>query len=89
MDELQLNNFTYNFNDGQVTSAQIGLYGNEAATGEYINASIRVNKDDLPTGKTFTQVAMADMVTIARQKLAKDTAIKEAAAKPEGSANNQ
>jgi hypothetical protein len=35
------------------------------------------------------QVAMADMVTIARQKLAKDTAIKEAAAKPEGSANIQ
>lgn len=89
MDELQLNNFTYNFNDGQVTSAQIGLYGSEAATGEYINASIRVNKDDLPADKTFMQVAMADMVTIARQKLAKDTAIKEAAAKPEGSANNQ
>lgn len=80
MDELQLNNFTYNFNDGQVTSAQIGLYGNEAATGEYINASIRVNKDDLPAGKTFMQVAMADMVTIARQKLAKDTAIKQAQA---------
>ena len=89
MDKLQLNNFTYNFNDGQVTSAQIGLYGNEAATGEYINASIRINKDDLPADKTFMQVAMADMVTIARQKLAKDTAIKEAAAKPEGSANNQ
>lgn len=89
MDKLQLNIFTYNFNDGQVTSAQIGLYGNEAATGEYINASIRVNKDDLPADKTFMQVAMADMVTIARQKLAKDTAIKEAAAKPEGSANNQ
>lgn len=80
MDQLQLNNFTYNFNDGQVTSAQIGLYSNEAATGEYINASIRVNKDDLPTGKTFMQVAMADMVTIARQKLAKDTAIKQAQA---------
>lgn len=89
MDQLQLNNFTYNFNDGQVTSAQIGLYGNEAATGEYINALIRVNKDDLPSDKTFMQVAMADMVTIARQKLAKDTAIKEAAANPEGSANNQ
>lgn len=80
MDELQLNNFTYNFNDGQVTSAQIGLYGNEAATGEYINASIRVNKDDLPADKTFMQVAMADMVVIAKQKLAKDTAIKQAQA---------
>lgn len=89
MDKLQLNNFTYNFNDGQVTSAQIGLYGNEAAIGEYINASIRVNKDDLPAGKTFMQVAMADMVTIARQKLAKDTAIKEAAAKTDNGADNQ
>lgn len=89
MDKLQLNNFTYNFNDGQVTSAQIGLYGNEAATGEYINASIRVNKDDLPAGKTFMQVAMADMVTIARQKLAKDTAIKEATVKTDNGADNQ
>lgn len=80
MDKLQLNIFTYNFNDGQVTSAQIGLYGNEAATGEYINASIRVNKDDLPADKSFMQVAMADMVVIAKQKLAKDTAIKQAQA---------
>ena len=70
-------------------AAQIGLYGNEAATGEYINASIRVNKDDLPADKTFMQVAMADMVTIARQKLAKDTAIKEAAAKTDNGADNQ
>lgn len=89
MDQLQLNNFTYNFNDGQVTSAQIGLYGNEAATGEYINASIRVNKDDLPADKTFMQVAMADMVTIARQKLATDTAIKEAATKAKTNTDNQ
>ena len=89
MDKLQLNNFTYNFNDGQVTSAQIGLYGNEATTGEYINASIRVNKDDLPADKTFMQVAMADMVTIARQKLAKDTAIKETTAKTDNGADNQ
>lgn len=89
MDELQLNNLTYNFNDGQVTSAQIGLYGNEPVTGEYINASIRVDKDDLPADKTFMQVAMADMVTIARQKLAKDTAIKEAAAKTDNGADNQ
>ena len=89
MDKLQLNNFTYNFNDGQVTSAQIGLYGNEAATGTSIKASIRVTKDDLPADKTFMQVDMADMVTIARQKLAKDTAIKEAAAKTDNGADNQ
>lgn len=77
MNELQVNNFTYNFDNGQITSAQIGLYGNEVTSGEYINASIRVNSSDLPEGKTFMQVAMGDMATIARRKLAKDTAIKE------------
>ena len=77
MDELQVNNFTYNFDNGQITSAQIGLYGNEATSSEYINASIRINSSDLPEGKTFMQVAMGDMVMIARQKLAKDTAIKD------------
>ncbi len=77
MDNLQVNNFTYNFDNGQITSAQIGLYGNEATSGEYINASIRVNSSDLPEAKTFMQVAMGDVIAIARQKLAKDTVVKE------------
>lgn len=79
MENLQVNSFTYNFDNGKITSAQIGLYGNESASGEYINASIRVNQSDLPAGKDFMQVAMGDMVTIARQKLAKDTEYKAAA----------
>lgn len=78
MENLQVNSFTYNFDDGKITSAQIGLYGNESASGEYINASIRVNQTDLPADKNFMQVAMGDMVTIARQKLAKDTEYKAA-----------
>lgn len=87
MDNLQVNQFSYNFDNGTVSSAQVGLYGSNATDGEYINASIRIKQDDLPDGKSFMQVAMADMVTIARQKLAKDTAIKEAAAKPENADN--
>lgn len=77
MDNLQVNQFSYNFDNGAVTSAQVGLYGSNTPDGEYVNASIRVKQSDLPDGKNFMQVAMADMVTIARQKLAKDTAIKE------------
>lgn len=76
MDNLQVNQFSYNFDNGTVTSAQVGLYGSSATDGEYINASIRVKQADLPEGKSFMEVAMADMVEIARQKLAKDTAVK-------------
>lgn len=76
MDNLQVNQFSYNFDNGAVTSAQVGLYGSNTPDGEYINASIRVKQSDLPAGKTFMQVAMADMVAIAREKLSKDTAIK-------------
>lgn len=76
MDNLQVNQFSYNFDNGAVTSAQVGLYGSNTPDGEYINASIRVKQSDLPAGKAFMQVAMADMVAIAREKLSKDTAIK-------------
>lgn len=78
MNNIQLNNFTYNFVDGKVTSAQVGLYGNDSANSEYINASIRVNQEDLPQGQTFLQASMQDMVAIARKKLATDTATKQA-----------
>lgn len=77
MNELQVNQFTYNFDNGQVTSAQIGLYGSNTPDGEYINASLRVKQSDLPEGKNFMQVAMSDMIAIARQKLAADTQVKQ------------
>lgn len=76
MDNLQVNQFSYNFDNGAVTSAQVGLYGSNTPDGEYINASIRIKQADLPEGKSFTEVAMADMVTIAKKKLAEDTAVK-------------
>ena len=76
MNDLQVNQFSYNFDNGKVTSAQVGLYGANTTDGEYINSSIRVNQSDLPEGKSFMEVAMSDMVAIARQKLSNDTAVK-------------
>lgn len=75
---VQVNSFTYNFTDGQINSAQVGLYGNNQSTGEYINASVRINQSDLSEGATFLTVAMNDIITIAKKKLATETAIKDA-----------
>lgn len=75
---VQVNSFTYNFADGQINSAQVGLYGNSQSTGEYINASVRINQSDLNEGATFLTVAMNDIITIAKKKLADDTALKDA-----------
>lgn len=74
---VQVNSFTYNFTDGQINSAQVGLYGNNQSTGEYINASVRINQSDLSEGATFMTVAMNDIITIAKKKLADDTAVKD------------
>lgn len=73
---VQVNSFTYNFTDGQINSAQVGLYGNSQSTGEYINASVRINQSDLSEGATFLTVSMNDIITIAKKKLADDTAVK-------------
>ncbi|MCT3427325.1 hypothetical protein [Limosilactobacillus fermentum] len=75
---VQVNSFTYNFTDGQINSAQVGLYGNNQSTGEYVNASVRINQSDLNEGATFLTVNMTDIITIAKKKLAADTAIKDA-----------
>ncbi|MEK1326858.1 hypothetical protein HCY71_07275 [Limosilactobacillus fermentum] len=75
---VQVNSFTYNFEDGQINSAQVGLYGNKPLTGEYVNASVRINQSDLSESATFLTVAMNDIIAIAKKKLAADTAIKDA-----------
>ena len=75
---VQVNSFTYNFEDGQINSAQVGLYGNKPLTGEYVNASVRINQSDLSESATFLTVAMNDTIAIAKKKLAADTAIKDA-----------
>lgn len=75
---VQVNSFTFNFADGQINSAQVGLYGNNQSTGEYVNASVRINQSDLNEGATFLTVNMTDIITIAKKKLADETAIKDA-----------
>lgn len=75
---VQVNSFTYNFADSQINSAQVGLYGNNPSTGEYVNALVRINQSDLSEGATFLAVAMNDIIVIAKKKLAADTALKDA-----------
>ncbi|PLT15954.1 hypothetical protein CYJ85_00475 [Limosilactobacillus fermentum] len=75
---VQVNSFTYNFEDGQINSAQVGLYGNNPLTNEYVNASVRINQSDLSEGATFLTVNMTDIIAIAKKKLAADTALKDA-----------
>lgn len=77
---VQVNNFTYNFTDGQINSAQVGLYGNNPSTGEYVNASVRINQADLSEGAAFLTTAMNDIIAIAKKKLAADTVVKDTTA---------
>ncbi len=79
MNETQLSSFNYQFdtNTGKCLYAQVGLHNESADSTEFVNASIRVKPDDLPEGKDFMQLAMSDLITIAKKKLASDTAIKE------------
>ena len=41
--DIQVNSLNYNFtNGGTIDSAQVGLYGRDATSGNYINAQIKV-----------------------------------------------
>lgn len=75
---VQVNSFTYNFKGGQINSAQVGLYGNNPSTSEYINALVLINQSDLSEGTAFLTVAINDIIAIAKKKLAADTALKDA-----------
>lgn len=76
--DIQVNSLNYNFaNGGTIDSAQVGLYGRDATSGNYINAQIKVEQSDLAEGATFLTASMADIVAIAKKKLAADTVVKE------------
>lgn len=77
--DIQVNSFTYNVNlqDGTIDSAKVGLYGRDETSGDYVNAQIKVEQSDLAEGATFLKVNPDDIVTIAKKKLAADTAIKD------------
>ena len=76
---VQVNGLNYNVNlqDGTIDSAQVGLYGRDETSGDYVNAQIKVQQSDLAEGATFLTTNAADIVTMAKKKLAADTVVKE------------
>lgn len=77
--DIQVNSFNYNVNlqDGTIDSAKVGLYGRDETSGDYVNAQIKVQPSDLAEGAKFLTSNPADIVTIAKKKLAADTAVKD------------
>ena len=77
---IQVNGLNYNVNlqDGTIDSAQVGLYGRDETSGDYVNAQIKVQQSDLAEGAKFLTANPADIVAIAKKKLAADTALKDA-----------
>lgn len=76
---VQVNSLNYNVNiqDGTIDSAKVGLYGRDETSGDYVNAQIKVEQSDLAEGAKFLTANPADIVAIAKKKLAADTAVKE------------
>ncbi|MGJ3709025.1 hypothetical protein ACLOA0_07885 [Limosilactobacillus fermentum] len=81
--DIQVNSLNYNFTNGSIDSAQVGLFGRDATSNDYVNAQIKVNQSDLAEGATFLTASMADIVAIAKKKLAADTAVKDATTTPQ------
>lgn len=79
MDGINLSSFNYRFdtNSGKCLYAQVGLHGQNNDSTEFVDASIRINPDDLPEGKSFMQMTMDSIVVLAKKKLATDASFKE------------
>lgn len=77
--DIQVNNLNYNVNiqDGTIDSARVDLYGRDETSGDYVNAQIKVEQADLAEGAKFLTANPADVVAIAKKKLAVDTAVKD------------
>lgn len=77
--DIQVNGLNYkvNLQDGTIDSAQVGFYGRDESSDDYVNAQIKVTQSDLAEGTTFLKANPADIVTIAKKKLAADTAVKD------------
>lgn len=76
---VQVNNLNYNVNiqNGTIESARVDLYGRDETSGDYVNAQIKVEQSDLAEGAKFLTANPADIVAIAKKKLAADTAVQE------------
>lgn len=73
--EMYLNKFTYDYDEkGAVTDAQVSLYGNDS-DGQYVSCNLVIKPDDLgtqadgKTAKTFDDVTITDISTIAKNKM--------------------
>lgn len=79
MDGISLSSFNYRFDTttGKCLYAQVGLHGQNTDSTEFVDASIRINPEDLPEGSSFMQMTMDNIVVLAKKKLASDTAVKE------------
>lgn len=77
--DIKVNSLNYNVNlqDGTIDSAKVGLYARDDTSGDYVNAQIKVEQADLAAGATFLTANPADIVTIAKKKLAADTELKD------------
>ncbi|WP_421427258.1 hypothetical protein [Limosilactobacillus fermentum] len=77
--DIQVNNLNYNVNiqDGTIDSARVDLYGRDETSGDYVNAQIKVEQSDLAEGAKFLTANPADIVAIAKKKLAADTVVKD------------
>lgn len=81
MNGVNLSSFNYRFDTttGKCLYAQVGLHGQNTDSTEFIDASIRINPEDLPEGSSFMQMTMDSITLLAKKKLAADTANKEQA----------
>lgn len=73
--EMYLNKFTYDYDEkGTITDAQVALYGNDA-DGQYVSCNLVIQPDELgtqadgKTAKTFNDVTITDISTIAKNKM--------------------
>lgn len=81
MNGVNLSSFNYRFDTttGKCLYAQVGLHGQNTDSTEFVDASIRINPEDLPEGSSFMQMTMDSITLLAKKKLAADTANKEQA----------
>lgn len=68
---IYMNKFTYNYDaDGNISDAQVGLYGNDS-DGEYVSCNLTIKTDELGKDKTFDNVTISDVLNLAKAKALK------------------
>lgn len=72
--DVYMNKYQEDYDDqGNITGAEIGMYGNDS-DGEYVSANLVIKTDDLGkkddgTAKTFDDVSVTEVKNLAKQKL--------------------